>query len=331
MIVLAVHFHQFRPAVGADLVEYLAQALYGVAIEHLAPVLGHKDPVNVKIENAVSTASNSLFVDHRPSIINGVKRLQAFKYELRPNGEQRRQMRRFAGSCRFVYNKALALQTERYAQGEKKLDYAGLCQKLTAWKQQADTAWLAEIHSQALQQSLKDLERAYTNFFSKHAAFPSFKKRGTSDSFRYPQGCKLDQVNSRLFLPKLGWMRYRKSREVLGTVKNVTVSLSGGKWYASLQTEREVVEPNHPSTSMVGMDMGVARFATLSDGTGVQPLNSSKALEKKLARAQRRLARKVKFSSNWKKQKARISRIHRKIGNARNDFLHKVRAGRMAT
>lgn len=156
-----------------------------------------------------------------------MQRLQAFKYELMPNGRQQRQMRRFAGSTRFVFNKALALQKARYEQGEKKLGYAGLCKELTAWKRQAETAWLSETPSQSLQQALKDLERAYANFFAKRADFPRFKKKGRSDNFRYPQGFKLDQANSRLFLPKLGWLRYRNSREVLGTVKNVTVSLSG--------------------------------------------------------------------------------------------------------
>ncbi|PPC74219.1 cytosine methyltransferase, partial [Pokkaliibacter plantistimulans] len=94
--------------------------------------------------------------------------------------------------------------------------------------------------SQALQQTLKDLERAYRNFFAKRTDFPRFKKKGGGDSFRYPQGCKLDQANSRLFLPKLGWVRYRNSRDVLGSVKNITVSQSNGKWFASIQTERDV-------------------------------------------------------------------------------------------
>jgi len=153
-----------------------------------------------------------------------MKRLQAYQYELRPNGEQERNMRRFAGSCRFVFNKALTLQQARYAVGEKKLGYAGLCAVLKEWKAQPATAWLCESPAQSLQQRLKDLERAYANFFAKRAAFPRPKKKGRSDSYRYPQGFNLDQSNSRIFLPKLGWLRYRNSRAVLGTVKNITVS-----------------------------------------------------------------------------------------------------------
>jgi putative transposase len=254
-----------------------------------------------------------------------MQRLQAFKFELRPNGGQQRQMRRFVGSCRFVFNKALALQKDRYEQGEKKLGYAGLCKLLTEWRNGTETPWLADAPAHPQQQAMKDLERAYTNFFAKRADFPRFKKKGQGDSFRYPdpKQIKLDQGNNRIFLPKLGWLRYRKSREVLGTVKNVTVSASGGKWFISVQTEREVVQPM-PQGDAVGIDMGIARFATLSDGTFHAPLNSFKRHETALRKAQQSMSRKVKFSNNWKKAKARVQRIHSRIGNARRDYLHKT-------
>lgn len=251
--------------------------------------------------------------------------LQAFKYELMPTGEQQRQMRRFAGSCRFVFNRALALQKERYEQGEKKLGYAGLCKLLTEWRNGPETPWLADAPVHPLQQTLKDLERAYANFFAKRADFPRFKKKGQSDSFRYPdpKQIKLDQGNSRIFLPKLGWLRYRNSREVLGTVKNVTVSQSCGKWFVSIQTEREVEQPI-PNGGAVGIDMGIARFATLSDGTFYAPLNSFKRHEDRLRKAQQAMSRKTKFSNNWKKAKARVQKIHARIGNVRRDYLHKA-------
>ncbi len=254
-----------------------------------------------------------------------MQRLQAFKYELMPTGEQQRQMRRFAGSCRFVFNKALALQKDRYERGEKKLGYAGLCKELTAWRNGAQTPWLADAPVHPLQQTLKDLERAYSNFFAKRSDFPRFKKKGQSDSFRYPdpKQIKLDQDNRRIFLPKLGWLRMRLSRDVLGAVKNVTVSQSCGKWFVSIQTEREVEQPI-PKGYAVGIDMGVARFATLSDGTFVVPLNSFRRHQDRLRRAQQSMSRKVKFSSNWKKEKSRIQKIHARIGNARRDYLHKT-------
>ena len=260
------------------------------------------------------------------SAVNLMKRLQAYKFQIMPNGEQARSMRRFAGSCRFVFNKALALQKDRHERGEKKLGYAGLCKELTGWRNGAETPWLADAPVHPLQQSLKDLERAYTNFFAKRADFPRFKKKGQSDRFRYPdpKQIKLDQANSRVFLPKLGWLRYRNSRDVLGTVKNVTVSCVAGKWYASIQTEREVEQPVHPATSIIGIDVGITRFATLSDGSHIEPLNTFRKHQQRLARYQRAMSRKTKFSSNWKKAKARVQKIHTRIANVRRDFLHKT-------
>lgn len=137
-------------------------------------------------------------------------------------------MRRFAGACRFVFNRALAFQNENREAGNKYIPYTKMASWLIEWKSAPGTAWLKETPSQPLQQSLKDLERSYKNFFQKRAAFPRFKKRGKSDSFRYPQGVKLEQGNSRIYLPKLGWIGYRNSREVIGEVKNVTVNQSCG-------------------------------------------------------------------------------------------------------
>ena len=255
-----------------------------------------------------------------------VQRLQSFQYELRPNGQQVRQLRRFAGACRFVFNKALALQQERRAAGEKRLTYAQLSKELTGWKKQPELLWLNDAPSQPLQQALKNLERAYTNFFEKRAAFPRFKKKGQPESIHYPQGVRLDQTNGRIFLPKLGWMRLHLSRPALGTIKNVTVSLRTGKWLVSIQTEREV-EPQIPqASSAIGIDVGIARFATFSDSDFLAPLNSFKRHQVRLARYQRRMARKVKFSNNWKKAKAKVQKIHTHIANCRNDFLHKATA-----
>ena len=233
-------------------------------------------------------------------------------------------MRRFAGACRFVFNRALALQNENHEAGNKYVSYTKMASWLIEWKSHPDTQWLKDTPSQPLQQSLKDLERGYKNFFQKRAAFPRFKKRGQNDAFRYPQGVKLDQTNNCIALPKLGWIRYRNSREVIGEVKNVTVIQSCGKWYVSIQTEYEVPEQVHKAASMVGLDAGVTKLATLSDGTVYQPVNSFKASQRKLAMLQRQLSRKVKFSASWQKQKKKIQRLHSHIANIRRDYLHKV-------
>ncbi|MGZ2743212.1 RNA-guided endonuclease InsQ/TnpB family protein [Burkholderia stagnalis] len=255
-----------------------------------------------------------------------MQRLQAFKFELMPSGERQRDMRRFAGACRFVFNKALALQKENYEAGGRFIGYVAMAKRLTAWRNGSETPWLKDAPVHPLQHSLKDLERAYKNFFAKRAAFPKFKKRGQRDSFRYPdpKQIKLDQANDRIFLPKLGWIRYRNSRDVLGEVRNATVSRHAGKWFVSIQTAREVEQPVPQASRAVGIDLGIARFATISDGSYLAPLNSFKRHEARLRRAQRAMSRKTKFSHNWKKAKASIQRIHARIGNARRDYLHKA-------
>ena len=195
---------------------------------------------------------------------------------------------------------------------------------LTIWKQSEEYSFLKDVPAQVLQQTLKNLDRAWMDGFDRRQPLkrlPRFKKKGQRESFRFPQGFKVD--GKRIFLPKTGWLRFYKSREIEGTPKNVTVSQSCGHWYISIQTAMNVPEPVHPSHTVVGIDLGVARFATLSDGTFYRPLNSFRNLQEKLAREQRTLAGKQKFSNNWKKQKAKVSRVHAKIANARKDYLHK--------
>ncbi len=262
----------------------------------------------------------------RANIIQGMKRLQAYKYELMPCGDQVRAMRRFSGSCRFVYNKALAAQKENHEVGNKFVSYVAMAAKLPVWKLEAGTEWLKETPSQALQHALKDLEKAFKGFFAKRTGFPRFKKKGSGDSFRYPEPkqIQLDQSNNRILLPKLGWLRYRNSRKALGQVRNVTVSQSGGKWFISIQTQRELEQPSPTTTTAIGIDVGIARFATLSDDSYIAPLNSFKTHQQRLARYQRRMSRKQKFSNNWKKAKTKVQKIHTAIANARKDFLHKT-------
>jgi len=249
---------------------------------------------------------------------------KAFKYRLRTGADIEQRLRMIAGCCRFVWNKALDLQKERFAAGEKKLGYASLCKELTTWKQQPETRFLCEAPIHVLQQSLKDLDQAYANFFAHRAELPLFKKRGQHDSFRNPDAFTVDANNSRVKLPKLGWLRYRNSRKVEGKPKNITVSQHGGHWYASIQVEQTIPDPQHQSASSLGIDRGVSALAAFSDGRLVQPLNSFARAKRKLSRLQRRLSRKVKFSENWKKQKKRITRLHAKIANMREDYLHKL-------
>src|SRR5260370_31768213 len=210
---------------------------------------------------------------------------KAFQYELRPDGATRRAFSRFAGAKRFVWN--AALKQSEY------LGYANNCAILPQWK--IEKPWLLEIHSQVLQQGLKDLDKAFKNFFEKRARRPASKKKGKSpDSFRFPQGFKIEEGHNRIYLPKIGWVSYRNSRSMAGAAKNITITRKADKWFASIQTEFEVEEPVHPSTSRVGVDLGVSRFASLSDGTFVEPLNALKKRECRLRRYQRMMARQKK-------------------------------------
>lgn len=255
---------------------------------------------------------------------------KAFKFELMPNDEHIRKMKQFCGCARFVFNRALAYHNEQYQKDDScktKFSYKELANLLPKWKQ--ELLWLKDCHSQVLQQSLKDLESAFKNFFAKRAKFPKFKHKGEKDNFRFPQGFKLEQQNNRIYLPKIGWVRYRNSRYVSGNLKNVTVSTKCGKWYVSIQTEIEqalaLPQPKGGEAEPeIGIDMGITRFATLSNGQFFEPINAFKTLKGKLAKLQKQFKHKTKFSKNWQKLKAKINKLHHKIANIRKNYLHQI-------
>lgn len=253
-----------------------------------------------------------------------MKILKAFRFKLRLDNAQRATISRFSGCARFAYNKALALQMETYDKGLKKLSYPALAKELVSWKKGEEFSFLKEAPSQILQQKLMDLDKAYRNFFQKRAGFPKFRKKGIHDSFRFPEPKHIRIEGDRVCLPKIGWIRYRKSQKIEGNLKNATISLEGKDWYISFQTEMEIADPMHLSNEMVGIDMGITNFATLSTGEKIAPLNSFKQYAKKLAKAQKSLARKKKGSHNRQKQRERVALIHQKISNCRRDFLHKL-------
>lgn len=249
-------------------------------------------------------------------------RRQGYRFRLKPTMAQAALLRRFVGCSRFVWNAVLAYNELRHERDEKRLSYKAMCEYLVALK--GEHAFLREVHSQPLQQTLKDLAMAYQRAFDPKLAarFPRFKKRGRLQGIRFPQGFVID--GGGVYLPKIGWLGFRKSREIEGMPKNATLSCDGEHWYVTIQTEREVDEPVHASEATVGIDLGVARFAALSDNTFVEGANAFKTYEKRLAFYQRRMARKRKFSANWRKAKAKFSRLQRKVANLRNDMLHKA-------
>ena len=252
---------------------------------------------------------------------------KAFKFRLNTSAAVNQKLTHYAGGCRFVWNKALALNLARLEQKQPLLWYDELDFWSKQWKKSVEYGFLSELPSQAIQQKLMDLDKAFKDAFDKNQPFkrlPVFKRKRQADSFRYPQGFKIDQQGNRIFLPKIGWVKYRNSRKIIGTAKNVTVSRKGKYWYIAIQVEYETTLLAHKSTSSIGIDRGIARFATLSDGSFYEPLNSFKKSAQKLATLQRRLKHKRKFSKNWQKHKAKITQHHEKIADARHDYLHKI-------
>ncbi len=167
------------------------------------------------------------------------------------------------------------------------------------------------------------LDRAYTNFFEGRAKHPTFKsKHRNHDSFAVPQCWRIDRKF--VFLPKIGEVSWKKHRHIEGTPKHLTVTQDGDRWFCSVNCEVEIQDPVAPDGPFVGIDLGLKNLAVLSDGTVIENPGHLKKREKKLKREQRRLSRKVKGSKNRERQKKRLQAVHRKIRDARRDFLHKI-------
>jgi len=247
---------------------------------------------------------------------------QAYKFRLKTNSNIEQKLVHFAGCCRFVWNKALELIKYRLAHHRPILWYNDLAHLLKLWKKSEEYGFLSKAHSQILQQTLKDLEKAIKSAFTPNNGinFPKFKKKYLNDTFRYPQGVKIE--GNRIYLPKIGWICFYKSREIEGKIKQVTVKREFKFWFVSIVVEKEIF-PAKRTDNPVGIDLGVKNICTLSSGEYIEPLDLSK-LEKKLVREQRRLSRKKKFSKNWYKQKSKISSLWYRIKNKRYDYLHKL-------
>jgi len=261
-----------------------------------------------------------------------MKMSKSFKYRLRPTPEQQEKLGQWAGSCRFLYNRFLDQRIKTYQETGKSLSYVDQANQLPALKKELN--WLTEPPSQALQQTLKDLEQAFKNFFRRikqggeAAGFPRFKKKGFSDSFRLPQLKETavlgEGKHGKVVLPKIGAVKFIKSREIEGRIRNITISRTCDNWYISFNCEIEkeiAVNKGHG----IGIDRGIAHTITTSDGKFYDiPEKSLEYWEGRLIQAQRKLARQQKKSNNCKKQKQRIGKLHHKIAEIRNDFLHKV-------
>jgi putative transposase len=249
-----------------------------------------------------------------------------------------------AGCCRFVYNHFLAVQKELYEKRKetndpsiKFLTYPQACNLLTQLKQEEATSWLKEPPSQSLQQSLKHLNEAVARWLRNQSGFPNFKKKGVHDAFKLPDPPVVDPVARTVKLPKLGEVKYRKSREVLGTIKSATVSRDGKHWYISITAEQAKNKKLHPAIKVdevgdsykltgkaVGIDLGVTHFATLSTGEHIDMPESLNRLMARVVTLQKQFSHKTKGSNNRKKAAQRLSKAYKKVRDARLDFLHKT-------
>lgn len=251
---------------------------------------------------------------------------KAFVFKLKPNGEACRKLAHFCGCARFVYNKALSWEQEcRQKDPSFKASYQKFSALLPQWKK--ELPWLAKCHAQVLQQSLMDLMESYVNFFEGRANFPKFHRKFIDeDSIRYPQAFKVDEARRLMYLPKIGWIPYHRSRFLTGIPKSITVSRKADGWYASVLTEQEeTASLTHPKAGdEVGLDAGVKQTATLSDGTVYSPLNALKKKLDQLRKLQRQLSHKTPFSNNWRKCKRKIALLHKQIADMRKDHLQKL-------
>jgi putative transposase len=247
---------------------------------------------------------------------------KAFKYRICPTKEQQAKLEVQFGHNRFVYNWGLNARQTAYQENGKGLYYSDLAQMLTLIKKFSPVDWLKEADSQTLQQTLKDLDRAFANFFEGRADYPNFKSKRSPQSIRYPQRFKVD--GSRIYLPKVGKVRAVFHRPIEGKMKNATVSKTpSGKYFVSIQCEVEIQDPVLGGPTL-GIDLGLKHFAVLSTGEKVDHPQYFRKTEKKLARLQRQLSRKEKGSASWEKARIKVAQQHEKVANQRQDFLHKL-------
>lgn len=245
------------------------------------------------------------------------------KFRIYPNKKQENLINQTFGCCRLIYNKGLAMRNDAYSNG-KKIGYNQTSARLTDLKKQDDFAFLKDVDSIALQQSLRDLDRGFKNFFEKRARHPQFKsKHNNYQSYRtIKRGNNIHIVSNYIKLPKLGYIKIKQSMEV-GHIHNVTVEKTPtGKYFAVLNVEFEPEFKQNNSNS-IGIDVGLKEFYTDSNGNKVSNPKYLKKLEQKLKREQRRLSRKQKCSKNREKQRIKVARVYEKITNQRNDFLQK--------
>ena len=236
-------------------------------------------------------------------------------------------MRNF-GCVRWVYNRFLEEKMRVFKETRQHLSYSKCCSMLTQLKKREDTVWLAEADSTALQQSLRNLDRAFDNFSKRRkqgVGFPSFKKKKSRKTYRTTNAKIVD--DSHVWIPKVGMVKARITRPVEGRITSATIKQTPSGKYFVVFTCVDIPEPPKVKTGKsIGIDLGIKSLVTTSDGQKIEGVADTRKLDKKLARQQRKLSKKKKGSNNRKKQKIKVAKVYQKIANKRKDHLHKVTA-----
>ena len=252
---------------------------------------------------------------------------RAFKYRFYPTPEQETLLRRTLGCVRLVYNRALAFRTEAWYQKQERVGYSQSSAMLTEWKRDEDLSFLNEVSCVPLQQGLRHLQTAFTNFFAGRASYPNFKKKRnggsaefTKSAFRYRDE-QVYLAKSSVALP-IRWSRQLPKGAEPSTI---TVKLEpSGRWTVSLLVDDQTIQPLPPIDKAVGLDAGITSLITTSDGEKIaNPKHFAKGF-KRLRRASKALSRKQKGSRNRDKARLKVARVHAQIKDSRQDFLHKL-------
>lgn len=258
--------------------------------------------------------------------------IKGYKYRIYPTDEQKELINKTFGCSRFVHNYFLAMKIELYKTEQKSLSYSKCSSLLTELKKEKE--WLKEVDKFALQNSLKDLNTAYQNFFREHKkgntnqGFPKFKsKKNNYKSYRTNftnNNIEIDFEKGQIKLPKLKWIKCKTHRKFTGKILSVTISqVPSGKYYVSLNVECEHEELPKANNS-IGLDLGISDLLITSNGQTFENNKLTYKYEKKLAKLQRQLSKKQKGSKNFNKQRIKIAKLHEKITNIRVDNLHKI-------
>ena len=253
--------------------------------------------------------------------------LKAYKYRLYPNIQQREQIQKTFGCCRFVYNQTLTYRKDLYETKKESMSKID-CNNYVNHVLKKEYDWLKEVDKFTLTNSVYNMDSAYQKFFKEHSGYPKFKsKRDHKKSYKTNFANNNIEVSfdkNRIKLPKLKWVKVKIHREFIGKIKSATISqVPSGKYFVSVLVETEHI-PSDLTESVVGIDLGIKDLLITSDGKKFDNIHTTYKYEKKLAKEQRKLAHKVKGSNNWNKQRIKVARIYEKIHNIRIDNLHKI-------